>query len=96
MNWSKAIYATYAVLFAVVTVWAGLFFLQMHRELTALRAQEEANRLRLAAAEAKLRDQQAYLERLRHDPDLVERLIRRKLGYVKPQEFVFRFEEEGK
>ncbi len=96
MNWSKTINGVYAALFLAVTVWAGLFFLQMHRELTALRTQEEANRVRLAAAEAKLREQQAYLERLRHDPELVERVIRRKLGYVKPQEFVFRFEEEKK
>ncbi len=94
MNWSKTINLVYAALFLAITVWAGLFFLQMHRELTALRAQEESNRKRLAAAEAKLREQQTYLERLRNDPELVERVIRRKLGYVKPQEFVFRFEEE--
>jgi len=94
VNWSKTINLVYAALFLAITVWAGLFFLQMHRELTALRAQEESNRKRLAAAEAKLREQQTYLERLRNDPELVERVIRRKLGYVKPQEFVFRFEEE--
>lgn len=93
MNWNKAINGCYAVLFLVVTVWAGLFFLQMHRELTALRAQESENRRRLAAAEAKLAEQREYLERLQHDPELVERVIRRKLGYARPEEFVFRFEE---
>lgn len=93
MNWSKAINAVYAALFLVVAVWAGLFFLQMHRELTALRGQESDNRRRLAAAEARLKEQQEYLARLQQDPELVERVIRRKLGYARPEEFVFRFEE---
>ena len=93
MNWTKTINAVYAALFLMVAVWAGLFFLQMHRELTALKAQESENRRRLAAAEAKLKEQQEYLARLQHDPELVERVIRRKLGYARPEEFVFRFEE---
>ncbi|MBL9215545.1 MAG: septum formation initiator family protein [Opitutaceae bacterium] len=83
----------YAVVFAGLTLWAAAFFVQMHRELTALRAQEDANRRRLADAESRLREQEKYLDQLRHDPVLVERLIRQKLGYVRAQEFVFRFDE---
>ena len=93
MNWNRAINTVYAALFLVVTGWAGLFFLQMHRELTALKAQEAENRQRLAVAEARLKEQQEYLTRLQNDPELVERVIRRKLGYARPEEFVFRFEE---
>lgn len=93
MNWSRTINAVYVALFLVVAGWAGLFFLQMHRELTALRVQEADHRRRLAAAEARLKEQQDYLARLQQDPELVERVIRRKLGYARPEEFVFRFEE---
>lgn len=96
MNLSKLINGFFAVLFAAIALWATAFFVQMHRELKALRGQEEANRRRLAAAEAKLQEQEAYLERLRRDPALVERIIRQKLGYAKGDEFVFRFQEEGK
>ena len=96
MNPSKLINGLFAVLFTAVTLWAVTFFVQMHRELKALRAQEEANRRRLAAAEAKLHEQEQYLERLRRDPALVERIIRQKLGYAKGDEFVFRFQEETK
>jgi cell division protein FtsB len=32
------------------------------------------------------------LERLRTDPAYVEKVIRRKLGYARPEEYVFRFE----
>jgi len=96
VNWRKTINGIYAALFLAVSAGAGLFFLRMHRELTALRVQEEANRAKLATVEAKLKEQRDYLERLRHDPELVERVIRRKLGYTRPDEFVFRFEEDRK
>lgn len=96
MNWNKVIHGIYTALFLAVAVWSGLFFLQVHRELTALRAQEAENRRRLAAAEARLKEQQEYLARLQQDPALVERVIRRKLGYARPEEFVFRFEEPAR
>ena len=86
--------------FALVTGYffyvAVAFFVQMHRDITALRAQEAANQRRLAEAETKLAAQEKYLDQLRNDPALVERLIRQKLGYAKGDEFVFRFEEEKK
>lgn len=93
MNWGKAILLLYLVLFAAVAGWAGLFFLGMHRDYTALRAQEEVNRRRLTEAKAKLEQQERYLARLRTDPALVEQVVRRKLGYVRSDEFVFRFED---
>jgi cell division protein FtsB len=34
-----------------------------------------------------------YIESLRHDPKTVERAVREKLGYAKPDEFVIRITE---
>jgi cell division protein FtsB len=34
----------------------------------------------------------SYIESLRHDPKTVERAVREKLGYAKPDEFVIRIE----
>ena len=96
MNFGKIIQVFFVVVFAAITLWATAFFVQMHRELKTLRAQEAANQRRLAEAEARLAQQEKYLDRLRHDPVLVEQLIRQKLGYAKGEEFVFRFEEEKK
>jgi cell division protein FtsB len=96
MNFRQLTLGLYAVLFTAVTVWAVGFFVQMQRDLTTLRMQESTGQRRLAEAEARLQQQEKYLDRLRHDPALVERLIRQKLGYVRDQEFVFRFEEEGR
>lgn len=96
VNLSKLINGFFAVLFTAIALWAAAFFVSMHRELKALRAQEAANQRRLAAAEAKLAEQQQYLDRLRNDPALVEQIIREKLGYAKGDEFVFRFQEPPK
>ena len=94
MNFSKLILGIYGALFVAVTVWAGGFFVQMHRDYTALKAQETASQRRLVEAEAKLHAQEKYLDQLRHDPVLIERIIRQKLGYAKEQEFIFRFEDQ--
>lgn len=94
VNFNKLILGVYAALFVAVTVWASGFFVQMHRDLTALKAQELANQNRLLEARKQLAAQEKYLDQLRHDPALIERLIRKKLGYAKTQEFVFRFEED--
>jgi cell division protein FtsB len=96
VNSSKLIIGFFGAAFIAVTLFAVSFFVQMHRDITALRVQETTNQRRLAEAEAKLAAQEKYLDQLRHDPVLVERLIRQKLGYTKESEFVFRFEEEKK
>ncbi len=96
MNLRNLIIGFYTVLFVGVTLWAVVFFLQIQRELSGMRAQEAANQRRLTEAEAKLKAQQEYLDKLRNDPALVERIIRQKLGYARAQEFIFRFEDEPK
>jgi cell division protein FtsB len=93
VNYSKLILGFYAVLFMGVALWGITFFVQMQRDLTTSRLQESANQRRLDAAMARLKEQEKYLDRLQHDPALVERIIRQKLGYAKSEEFVFRFEE---
>ena len=84
------------MLFVGVGGYAGLFFMEMNRELTQLRAQERAYQRKLAEAQTKLATQEKYLEQLRADPRVVEQVIRRKLGYVRSQEFVFRFDDTNR
>lgn len=93
MNWNKVVTVIFLLLFAVVAGWGALFFLELNRELTVLRAQERIHQRTLAEAREKLAEQERYLERLRRDPSLVEEVVRRKLGYIRSNEFVFRFEE---
>lgn len=90
---SKYINGLYGILFAGIALWAVVAFVEMYRQLKSEQVDLAGNQRRLAEAEAKLAEQEKYLDRLRHDPELVERLIRQKLAYAKADEFIFRFEE---
>lgn len=75
---------------------AGVFtagFGQTYREYATIRAREALYRERLSDAETKLKEKEETLHRLRHDPVYIERMIRQRLGYARPGELVFRFEE---
>jgi cell division protein DivIC len=88
----RFIITLYLVLFVSLAAGAAGFFWQTRAEYNRLKDMEAASRSRLALAEERLRDQQRMLERLRSDPAYVEMVIRRRMGYAKPDEFIFRFE----
>lgn len=92
MTLRRSVIAFYALLFVALTVFAGLFFLRTYGEFQALQTQNVENQQQLAELEQRLADQQSTLERLRGDPAFVERVIRERLGYARPDEVVFRFE----
>lgn len=92
MTLRRSVVAFYALLFVALTLFAGLFFLRTYAEVTALEAQERDTRLRLAELRTHLANQEDKLVRLRSDPVFVERAIREKLGYARPEEVVYRFE----
>lgn len=92
MTFRRSVVAFYALLFVALTLFAGLFFLRTYGELNGLRSQESENRRRVAELEQRLVEQRRTLERLRTDPAFVERAIRERLGYARPDEVVFRFE----
>ncbi len=62
-------------------------------EYTRMLQIEAQTRQRLAEIEVRLAEQETVLERLRTDPSYVEMVIRRRLGYAKPEEFIFRFQD---
>ena len=89
----RMLIAGYWALFLTVGAVAAAFFLQAREEYLRLRRQEDAARTRLVAAQAQLAQQEQTLRRLRSDPAYVERVIRQRLGYARPDEAVFRFEQ---
>ena len=93
MSLRRIIVTVYLLLFLAVGAASGLYFWEAREEYNRLRQQEATSRRRLAEAEAKLREQEKILERLRSDPVYVEKVIRRRLGYARPEEFIFRFED---
>lgn len=83
----------YLILFLGVAVASGVFFWRAYQEYENLREQEQRVRQRLAEAEQRLKDHEKILDRLRTDPIYVERVIRQRLGYAKPDEYIFRIRE---
>jgi cell division protein FtsB len=94
VNLRKVILSLYVLLFAGLGLAGGILSKDAHDEYSRLEQVENANRRRLAEAQAHLRDQERVLERLRTDPAYVDKVIRIRLGYAKPDEFIFRFEDD--
>lgn len=95
MNLRRVIITFYLLLFLCIAAGASIFFLQTRREYRQLVNAEVDSKRQLAEAQLKLREQERILERLRNDPAFVEMVIRRRLGYAKPDEMIFRFESTG-
>jgi cell division protein FtsB len=93
MSFRRSIAAFYALLLLALTLFAGVFFVDTQRELSAQREREDENRRQLLELKKNLADQRVTLDRLRHDPSYVERVIRDRLGYARPDETVIRFEQ---
>jgi len=71
----------------------GAVLIQTRAEYAQVQQVEAEARQRLAEMQARLAEQEVVLDRLRNDAAYVERVIRSRLGYAKPEEFVFRFSD---
>lgn len=89
----QIIVAIYLLLFLSVGAGSAVFFWQTRQEYNQLRQVELATQRRLAESEERLKEQERVLHRLRTDPAFVEMKIRQRLGYARPEEFIFRFEQ---
>ncbi len=92
MNLRRLILSLYLLFILGLGVAAGVYFLEARAEYDRLRRIEADNQRRVEEAKAKLKLQEKILGRMKNDPAYVEEVIRRKLGYAKPDEFIFRFE----
>ncbi|AWI08661.1 hypothetical protein CKA38_04780 [Ereboglobus luteus] len=76
---------------------AAGYFGWRYVELRRQNAELQRNKDRLSTLfdeqSEKLRESQRILDRLSKDPEFVEMIIRRRLGYAKPGEVIYNFEE---
>jgi cell division protein DivIC len=93
VNYRHLILGLYLLLFAGLGIAGGYLFLDARHEYSRLMQVEDSNRQRLAEAQERLKNQERVLDRLRNDPAYVDSVIRKKLGYAKPDEFIYRFED---
>jgi len=92
VNSRRAITALYAVLLGLFGLGGGMLFLEARAEQAELRNRQTRLERELAAAKSRLAEQEQFLSRLRTDPVLAEKVIRQRLGYGRPGEVVFRFD----
>jgi len=93
VNSRRLIVIVYVVLLTALGVAASALLLETRAEYNQLKLTEVENKRRLAEAELLWRQKEKTLERLRTDPDYVEKVIRKQLGWAKPDEIVVKFKD---
>jgi cell division protein DivIC len=88
----RVIGTVYLGLFAAIGVGAAAMLWETRAEYVQLKSAEAANRQRLAEAQAQLARQKKILERLRSDPEYVEKILRGR-GYARPGDLIFKFDD---
>lgn len=76
--------ATVLLVFALLAIAA----LKSNRDLQAARAHEQMLKEKIAATRAESERLQVRIDRLRHDPGMLEKLAREDLGLVRPRDVV--------
>ena len=89
----RLLLTAYLLLLLTAAAGSAAYFWQTRQEFRQLQAGEEQAQRRLTEVKARLHEQEQILQRLRTDPAYVEMIIRRRLGYAKPDEVIFRFED---
>ncbi|MFP4165729.1 MAG: FtsB family cell division protein [Opitutales bacterium] len=82
------------VVFCAVLVAFGSLVVGKYRVYKNHREQENRTEARLAQARKAFEQKDVYVHRLLEEPDFLERVVRERLGYARPDEIVFRFPEE--
>ncbi len=93
MNPRRLFLACFVVLFAGLSALVVVYFYQTRQEYVRLKAMNAETHQKLLDAQVRLEQQETVLQRLKTDPAYVERVIRSKLGYAKPDEQIFRAQE---
>jgi cell division protein DivIC len=93
VNSRRLLAGLYLLLFLGISLGAGTLTLKTRQEYGKQRRTQAELAQRLDELKAKVAFQERYLKRLREDPVLVERLLRQRLNYSRPNEWVFDFSE---
>jgi cell division protein DivIC len=81
------------VLLALIVFFSSLM-VQTYREYKNFRVRELRIEAKLTQAQKEFEQKEMYLARMLEDPEFLERVVRERLGYARPDELLFRFSEE--
>ena len=77
----------------VLVIFFGGLVLMTHREYQNFKARENRIEAKLIQARKEFAQKEAYMTRLIDDPEFLERVVRERLGYARPDELLFRFSD---
>lgn len=80
------------VLVLLIIFFSGLI-IRTYNELKNFQIRESRLELRLLEAENEFKRKEAYFKRLLEDDEFLERVARQRLGYARPNELLFRFDD---
>jgi len=78
----------------VLIIFFSSLIVQNYREYKNFRARELRIEVKLTQARKEFQEKEAYLGQLLEDPEFLERVVRERLGYARPDELLFRFSDE--
>ena len=81
-------------LLCVLVIFFGGLLLNTHREFQNFKTRQDRIESKLIQARKEFEQKEAYLTRLLEDPEFLERVVRERLGYSRPDELLFRFSDE--
>ena len=90
--WSKLTKVVVGLVVLAVLLLMGMCYLPLIQQNERMRREILRLDVQIQNEEAKSKQLKAEIDALRNDPKTVERLMREKLGYAKPDETVVRFE----
>lgn len=91
---AKGIVYLLSTVLVLVIVVMGTSLLSTYRELSAYKAKEAELTATLEARKAELRDREEYLRMVLEDPEFIDRVVREKLGFAKPNEKIYHFGQD--
>jgi cell division protein DivIC len=74
-----------------LAAYIGTTWLRTQREYTAFLERQRAAEARLQVLKAEMEARDAYLREFLDNPQFVERIVRQRLGMVRPNEVIYRF-----
>ncbi|PWU07597.1 MAG: hypothetical protein C5B43_00105 [Verrucomicrobia bacterium] len=95
IHWYKFLYLLFAGLFLLVVFGFGLALVKIYKEGKVFQKTQDNLEIRLIKAKNELNMQEDYLKRFNEDPIFFEWVVRQRIGFIEPNEIIFRFSDEN-
>ncbi len=79
----------------VLIVFFSSLMVQTYREYKHFKERQARIEAKFTQARKEFEQKETYLARLLDDPEFLERVVRERLGYARPDEVLFRFSDES-